>query len=246
MVVVEDAADAARLLAVRQEEIVVAPGLEARIVGRVVAVAGRRATRRGRPRASSTAAGDRGASASGRRRRRTSPCVVTSMRVFICTAGTRGLCMCATRLMPRGPEARILGGARDLRAEVRAELAPDGRDVDADLLEHPAVHHAHHAAAAVAAILGRALPWRALEPPGRPVGRAGRPARPRSPRIRRRSGRADRGTRLGRGLAQCGMFVPRRLDRPIQSGSPCCPACCQGSGRASRIRSTTCQRPLCC
>ena len=40
MLVEEDAARAARLAAVRQEEIAVAPFLEARVVARVVAVAG--------------------------------------------------------------------------------------------------------------------------------------------------------------------------------------------------------------
>ena len=39
VVIVEDPADAARLVAVRQEEVVVAPGLVARMPGRVVPVA---------------------------------------------------------------------------------------------------------------------------------------------------------------------------------------------------------------
>ena len=92
----EDAAGAARLVAVRQEEVVVAPGLEARIVVGVVPVAGA-LNAAWKSAASSLPRGD--ASASGRRRRRTSPSVVR-IRVLKCAAGTRGLRMCATRLMP--------------------------------------------------------------------------------------------------------------------------------------------------
>ena len=48
-----------------------------------------------------------------------------------------------------GPEPRVLRRAGDLRAELRAELAPDGGDVDPDLLEHLSAHQADDAAAAV-------------------------------------------------------------------------------------------------
>ena len=58
----------------------------------------------------------------------------------MCTAGTLGERMCATSEMPRGAEARVLLGARDLLAELRAEFAVHGRDVDAHLLEHAAAH----------------------------------------------------------------------------------------------------------
>ena len=47
-----------------------------------------------------------------------------------------------------GPEARIVGGAGDLLAEFRRELAMHGRAMHADLLEHAAAHQRHHAAAA--------------------------------------------------------------------------------------------------
>ena len=50
------------------------------------------------------------------------------------------------------PEARVVGGAGDVLAEFRRELAVHGRAVDADLLEHAAVHHRHHAAAARRAV----------------------------------------------------------------------------------------------
>ncbi len=67
------------------------------------------------------------------------------------------------------PEPRVLGGARDLAAELGAELAPDGRDVDAHLLEHaPAAHQADHATAAALA-----RPRLALEAAWFALGRAG-------------------------------------------------------------------------
>jgi hypothetical protein len=55
-----------------------------------------------------------------------------------------------------GPEARILRRAGDLLAEFRAELAPDGRDIDPDLLEDAAAHGRHHAAAATGTVPGLA------------------------------------------------------------------------------------------
>ena len=70
------------------------------------------------------------------------------MRVLKCAAGTRGLRICATRLMPLAQNRGSVCGAGDLGAELRAELAPHGGDVHAHLLEHPPAHHAHHAAAA--------------------------------------------------------------------------------------------------
>ena len=73
---------------------------------------------------------------------------------------------------PRGPEARIAfhprhaaRGHRLLRR--RAQVAIDGGDIDADLLEHPApAHHAHHAATRVRSVLGGAACLRHLESPG--------------------------------------------------------------------------------
>src|SRR5215469_3048301 len=50
------------------------------------------------------------------------------------------------------PEARILLGTRDLAAEFRAELARDGRDIDAGLLEDAAFEDRHRAAAAALAL----------------------------------------------------------------------------------------------
>ena len=63
------------------------------------------------------------------------------------------------------PEPRIIGGARNLRAKLRRELAVHRRAVHADLLEQPAAHHRHHAAAAGRAGVVGALPWRTHEAP---------------------------------------------------------------------------------
>ena len=65
-----------------------------------------------------------------------------------------------------GPEARIVVGARDFLAEFRREFAVHGRAMHADFLEHAAVHHRHHAAAARVApadAIWRALPGRARQ-----------------------------------------------------------------------------------
>ena len=67
------------------------------------------------------------------------------------------------------PEARVVGGARDVFAEFGRELAEHGRDVHADLLEHTSLHHRHHAAAAGRAGVVGALPRRAHEAAGRAV-----------------------------------------------------------------------------
>src|ERR1700690_2983486 len=71
--------------------------------------------------------------------------LVTTNRVFKCTAGTCGFCGCAISEMP---EARIVGGAGDLLSEFRREFAMHGRAMHADLLEHASAHQRHHAAAA--------------------------------------------------------------------------------------------------
>ena len=63
----------------------------------------------------------------------------------------------------RRPEPRILGGAGNLRAKLRRELAVHGGHVHADLLEHAPLHHRHHAAAAGRAAMIAAAPRRAHE-----------------------------------------------------------------------------------
>ena len=135
---------------------------------------------------------------------------VQNIRVFMCTAGVFGERMCATRLMPARPEPRVLGQPRDLLARGQAPLRPrvepavHGRDVDADLLEDPALaHHRHHAAAARPRRRRRAASPSART--ARPAARrrVRRPAHPRAPRRRRRSGRAARRTTPPRGLSRC-------------------------------------------
>ncbi len=72
--------------------------------------------------------------------------------------------------MPRREEARVLRRAGDLAAELGAELAEHGRDVDAHLLEHAAAHQRHGPAAAILAVRALlALPDLALEAAGRLV-----------------------------------------------------------------------------
>ena len=129
----------------RQEEILVAPFLEARVAVRRRS-ASQAAFERGVEVAAPRPRRDR--SASGRRRRRTTPCVVTMWRVFMCTAGTSGERICATSEMPLAQKRGSSAAPGISLAELGRELAEHGRDVDADLLEHAAAHHRHRAAAA--------------------------------------------------------------------------------------------------
>ena len=137
VVVEEDAAGAARLVAVRQEEVAVAPGLERGIIFRVVPVAGglergveigrvRHRLGRLRPHRRQVAAAAEPALRGHQHPR------VEMRRRHARAAHVRDQADAA------GPEARVLRGAGDLAAELRAELAPHGGDVHADLLEHRA------------------------------------------------------------------------------------------------------------
>ncbi len=168
-VIVEDAAHPAHLLAMRQEEILVAPGLVAPVVGEPVLAAG------------SLVGGMKG------------DCV----GIVLGPAGVEHGCQVSAAAEPpfRGhdeprvhvrrrrvgiggmrdqrhagsPEARILLRARDLLAEFGRELAVDRRGVDARLLEHAALDDAHHPAAARRAGVVLPLPGRALEASRRTV-----------------------------------------------------------------------------
>ena len=149
-IVVEDAADAAHLLAVGQVEIFVAPVLEALIVGGLLSFASSAHRRvevfrvfillrppphqhRGEVAAAAEPAfaGDHHARVHMRGR-----------RVRVLGMGDEG--------DARGPEARVLIGAGDLRGELLGEGAMHRRGVAADLLEHAAGHQRHHPAAAIA------------------------------------------------------------------------------------------------
>ena len=99
--------------------------------------------------------------------------LVTTKRVFMWTAGTFGLCGCAISEMPEAQKRGSFVGARDLLAEFRREFAVHGRAMHADFLEHAAVHHRHHAAAAGRAAMVGALPGRADEAARRAVGKRG-------------------------------------------------------------------------
>jgi hypothetical protein len=84
-------------------------------------------------------------------------------------------------------------------AKVGRKCSAHGRDIDADLLEHLALHHPAHPATARAAVQ-----W-SVRSQGEIV-EASRPIRPRarSPRIRRRCGRAG---------------IQTRFERPVDAGS---------------------------
>ena len=200
-IVVEDAADAAHLVAVLEEEIFVAPFLVF-VVGRDrgVGVAGR--LHRG---VEGAAVGIVLRAAAVEHRREVGAAAEPGLggddeaRVHVHGRHVRIVRMRDQR-NARRPEARIGVGAGDVLAEFRRELAMHGRAMHADLLEHAAVHHRHHAAAARLAGMVGALPGRALETARRAIGQRRRPAatRPRPLRAPRRCRRAGARTRRGR------------------------------------------------
>src|SRR5688572_16960761 len=161
--VVEDAAKAARLLAVRQVEIFVAPLLVARIVAGVGAVAGTL---------------ERGVEVGGvlavrlRKHRRqvgaaAEPALAGHDVPRVHVDGRHvGRAHVRDQRDAAGPEGAAFSRAGDLLAELLAEAAEHRGDVDPDLLEHAALHHRHGAAAAVAAAGVGPLPGGALEPAG--------------------------------------------------------------------------------
>src|SRR6185312_11618020 len=164
-IIVEDAADAARLAAMLQEEIFVAPLLEARVIAGIVRVAGLlearveiARVRLDRPHRREVGAAAEPALRCGDEAR------VHVRGRYLGRAG-----MHDERDAAR-PEARILLRTRDLLAEFLGEGAVHGRDVDAGLLQHAAVQDRHLAAAALGTAFLGALPRLALEATGRPAG----------------------------------------------------------------------------
>ena len=147
--------------------------------------------------------------------------------------------------MPDGPEARVVGGAGNLLAEFRRELAEHGRDVDADLLEHAALHHRHDAAAARrAAVVGALQGVRTKRPAvrGRQAARprAGRPPAPRRPRrcrratLRTRRARAAlRVSRIGRRPWSVGPKIDNEGGTCRMQFGPMLVTDCHKSGRVS-------------
>ena len=151
--VVEDAADAARLPC----------DAAGRNIRRTISCTCRSRRRRSaRRRPPSSRHGRRCVSASSWVRRRSSTgvrsapppnhaLVVTTKRVFMCTAGTCGLRRCAISEMPEAQKRGIVGRARNLRAELGREFAVHGRAMHADLLEQ---------AARASSTSRRRRPWR--------------------------------------------------------------------------------------
>ena len=157
-VVVEDAADAARLLAVRQIKILVAPRLEARVVDDGVRRAGllhggMEVARVGiflrAPRPENGRQVGAAAEPPFRRHDET--------RVHVHGRHVRIL-QVGNERNARGPEAGVFRCAGNLRAEFGGELTIHGRRVDADLLEDAPAHHAHEPAATIAARMVAAPP----------------------------------------------------------------------------------------
>ena len=166
-VIKENAASAARLVAVLQVKILLAPGFVARIVGHpgvrlarplhggveadcvrvVLGAAAVEHRRQVRPAAKPGARGDDKA----------------GVHVH---GGHMGVPWMRDQRNARGPEARVFIRARNLLGEFRRECAEHGRGVDAGFLKHPAMQHGHRAAAAGRAAVVAAAPGFAGENTG--------------------------------------------------------------------------------
>jgi hypothetical protein len=165
-VIVEHAADAAHLLAMRQEEILLAPLLVAGVVGDRVRSAGG---------LHGSVEGNRigvGLGAPGiEHGRQIAPATEPP---FAGDDKTRvhmrcrhvGIQRMGDERNARRPEARIVVGARDLLAELRREFAVHRGGVNAGLLEHAPLDDPHDATAAGCATMILAVPRRAYEAAG--------------------------------------------------------------------------------
>ena len=160
-IVVENAAGATRFVAVGQEKIFVAPFFEARIVVRVMSIAGGlvggvKFDRVGMIVAPLPIEHRRQVAAAAE----PALCRADLPRVHVDGGHARVVHMRDQR-NAGGPEARVVLRAVHLLAELFRERAMHGRDMNADLLENAASHDRHFAAAfvfhAVAARPGRAL-----------------------------------------------------------------------------------------
>src|SRR5690625_2514864 len=175
-IIIEDAADAAGLIAVADHEIIIRPFLETWVVVRIVLVAGLAELvmeelrilldlhHRVQIGAAPEPPGARRPEHAG---------VHVDGRAF--RRAHMGDKADAGR-----PEARIFGQPRDLAPRSQralrlgAELTIDGRDIDADLLEAAAAHDRHDAAALIAFALARASGLAPLETAGGQVGMGAR------------------------------------------------------------------------
>ena len=156
-------------------------------------------------------------------------------RVFMCAGGTCGERRCATSEMPLAQNRPSSSAPGICRRNSGLNSPADGRDVDADLLEHPAAHDRHDAAAAA-----RAGPRLAART-GRRQHRMAphRHSRPRSPRTRRRSGRA--GSRTNARAAARWLLVGRSSRRP-PAATPVCRSA-SASTMAAAIATLSERRP---
>ena len=120
-IVVEDAADPARLVPVADQEILVRPGLEARIIAGIVRVAGR--LQRGMEGGGVGRILDHRVEV-GRRRRTTSRPASRTSGCSCAPPGVSGERICATRLMPEAQNRGSSGQPGDLLARRQAPLRP--------------------------------------------------------------------------------------------------------------------------
>ncbi len=144
------------------------------------------------------------------------PCVVISMRVLKCAAGTSGLCMCATRLMPQA-QKRGSSAAPGICARNSGLNVPQTVETFTPTFSNtrPRMTRISPPPPSLPSSVGRCQARRSKRPGG--GRRGGRPARPRSPRRRRRAGRA----------------APRTTPRAVSRR-----AACGGGGVTARLRSS--------
>src|SRR6186997_2678019 len=108
------------------------------------------------------------------------------------------------------PETWVLFGSGDFLAEFRREFAVYGRAMHADFLEHAAMHHRHHAAAAWCAAMVSALPGRADKAARRAVGERSIRRQRIFQALERRADIVaqcfEPGARLALAIVECGMI----------------------------------------
>ena len=147
--------------------------------------------------------------------------------------------MCATRLMPLAQNRGSCSAPGDLRAELGAEFAPDGGDVHPHLLEHPPAHHAHHAAAALRAVLRSGATTRCARtgpPADRPAGhRCASSIASNAAHSRSRS--ASNQARA----ASCSAGMRRRRKRSFSGELSVIGACSMPSDRVARAAAACCR-----
>ena len=126
---------------------------------------------------------------------------MTTKRVFMCTAGTCGLCRMRDQRDAGGPEARIGVGAREfpcgIRARTRRARSSNARRPSRTRGRASSPSRRRRPAAPVWSV--RCQGVRSKRPAARSASGAPAAARPRAPRTPRRCRRAGARTRRGRG-----------------------------------------------